>query len=168
MKNCALVLSIVLFLSIHNSFGQSVLQVSHLSTAKITTIKKGDNVQLYYALPDGESIFIYGSVRQINDNQVLLSNGAEVSIDRILNVDRVPLKRIIPMAALFGVGIGVVGVATGGTVLVPAIAATPAITFTLFNTLKYNRRHLKRNEVGRTVELQIVATDNNPTFGMVR
>jgi hypothetical protein len=168
MRRYTLIFSILFCICAHISFGQNVLQINDLSSNKTIKVKKGDNVQFYYALPGEESIFIYGVVRQITNSHVLLSNGAEVSLDRILNVDRVPVGRSLPLAALFGIGMGVVGVATGGTALVAAIAGTPAITFTLLHTLKYNRRHLRRNEVGRTVEIQVVNTVSSLEYGMLR
>lgn len=168
MRRYTLIFSIFFCIYAHISLGQNVLQINYLSSNKTIKVKKGDNVQFYYALSGEESIFIYGVVQQITNTHVLLSNGAEVSLDRILNVDRVPIGRSFPLAALFGIGMGVVGVATGGTALVAAIAGTPAITFTLLHTLRYNRRHLRRNEVGRNVELRVVNSGRSLEYGMIR
>lgn len=139
------------------SHGQNVLLIKNRSNSDITTIKEKDYVQLYYLLNQGEKIFVFGNVKDITQTSVTLKTGAEIKIDRIANIARIPLtKRLILPSILMGISISVLGTLTGAPPSLQILAIAPAILITITYVTKVNRRNLKKNQVGYTIDIDIV------------
>ncbi|MBB5285681.1 hypothetical protein HNQ92_003841 [Rhabdobacter roseus] len=115
-------------------------------------------MQFYYAaMPTGEPLFLFGRLRYLTESSIVLSSGAELALDKITHIDRVPLlKRTLWTSLILGTATGVAAVATQASPTTTVLMMAPAISLNLHYGVKYNRRHLKRNQVGYVVDVTIL------------
>lgn len=164
MKKSFFYLCFLLF-HIANGYSQNIIKITNLSTNTSVFLKEKDYVQLYYPLNQQKEIFIFGSVRHITESSILLNNGAEIEINKILNIDRVPIvKRSLLPVAILGTSIGIITALANAPLPIQIILTTPATFLTLTYTLKFNRKKLKRNIVGQTVSIDVIGsqTERSP------
>ena len=141
----------------YNSHSQNIIKIKNRNTEKETEIKIGDGVQFYYKISPNNNLFIFGTVRHISESSILLSSRAELNLNNVTHIDRVPLvKRSLPLAALTGISIGVIGIITNAPLILQILAIAPATYISVMHTMKFNRKQLKRNKVGETVDVYIL------------
>jgi hypothetical protein len=164
MKKYFFYLCFLLF-NIANGYSQNIIKITNLSTNTSVFLKEKDYVQLYYPLNQQGDIFIFGSVQRITESSILLNNGADFKINKILNIDRVPIvKRSFLPAAIMGTSIGIITALANTPLPILIILTTPATFLTLTYTLKFNRKKLKRNIVGQTVSIDVIGSETEKSY----
>jgi len=139
------------------SRGQNILIIKNLQNNTVTVIKNKDYIQCYYLLNQGEKIFLFGNIKTITKSRIILKSGAEIEVERIANIARIPLtKRLILPSIFMGITISILGTSTGSPPSLQILAIAPAIFIVTTYVTKTNRRILKKNNVGSTIDLEIV------------
>jgi len=156
-KQCIFFTCLLFLIMAEISRGQNILIIKNLQNNTVTVIKNKDYIQCYYLLNQGEKIFLFGNIKTITKSRIILKSGAEIEVERIANIARIPLtKRLILPSIFMGITISILGTSTGSPPSLQILAIAPAIFIVTTYVTKTNRRILKKNNVGSTIDLEIV------------
>lgn len=126
-------------------------------------IKHGNFVQCIGLTSDSVKTYIFGKVEyigksgiQLKRNTFLGGSGGFMLYDNIQNIDKVNvIKRSLLPALVCGLIIGQLMFNSNAPEEIFPFIGTAATYLIIVNAIKINKRKLKRNQVGRTVFLEL-------------
>jgi hypothetical protein len=138
-----------------------VYSISDKSAVKDSiTIAENTFVKIRYRISDSTTVYLDGGLRNVTDSTFRLdrTGGLPLQISRITNIAKLVNKGlIVPYITMFGLLNAYIFVfdPRGEYVDDFTLSVSASAVFLLY--AKFDRRHLRRNRVGDTVEIKAVA-----------